>query len=63
MIKLVSFNIELLNEAISNQLDYPENITSQFLESEVCMKLYVSENSEINIGDLSATNQELGVYV
>ena len=50
-------------EAITDQLEYPKELTENFTEGYVAMKISMDENSNLQIVDLSATNPDLGVYV
>ena len=48
---------------IINQLDYPAFAEDMKLEGDVWIKVGLTENSEVKIIDLSATNSKLGEYV
>ena len=48
---------------IVKQLDYPNFAEDMALEGDVWIKVGLTNNSEVKIIDLSATNRELGEYV
>lgn len=48
---------------IINQLHYPNFAQNQAIEGDVWIKLGLTDNSEVKIIDLSATNPKLGEYV
>ena len=52
-----------LKEEITRNLDYPSFAAKNQVEGEAWMKVCVTEESKVRIVDLSATNQELGVFV
>lgn len=52
-----------LKQEIMDEIDYPDFAQDELIEGEVWMKVCVSEESKVQIIDLSATNQKLGSYV
>lgn len=52
-----------LKQEIMNEIDYPNFAQDNLIEGEVWMKVCVSEESKVQIVDISATNPDLGAYV
>lgn len=52
-----------LKEVITQNLEYPNDAETKYLQGDVWMKICVTDASEIKVIDLSSTNPELGVYV
>lgn len=52
-----------LKEMITDNLDYPKDAKAQLLEGDVWMKICVSDESTLNVVDISSTNPNLGEYV
>jgi DNA-binding transcriptional regulator WhiA len=52
-----------LKTEIVNNIDYPEFAEEQGLEGDVWMKVTVDANNQVQVVDMSATNQALGKYV
>ncbi len=52
-----------LKQEIADNLKYPQFAQENQIEGDVWLKLAVTEDSQLKIVELSATNQELGNYV
>jgi len=50
-------------QEIVEKLHYPHFAKNNYVEGEVWMKVTLTDQSEVKVIDLSATNQELGDYV